>query len=72
MTSDGGPGADYELTVVGALGPVLRAMVEPAVTTSCGLLTIVRVRGHDGQDLVDVLDVLGSRGLEALDIRTIR
>lgn len=71
MTSPPVPGSRYELTVVGKLGPVLRAIVEPAVMTSSGQLTIIRLRGHEDLDLVDVLDMVGSRGLDAVAISAI-
>lgn len=64
--------AVYELTVVGKLGPVLRAMVEPATTTSCELQTMMVLRGRDGEDLVDILHLLRSHGLEVATISTVR
>jgi hypothetical protein len=62
----------YELTLVGELGPVLRAMVEPSATATAGVHTIMRVRARDGEDLVDVVHRLRSRGLEITNISTIQ
>jgi hypothetical protein len=65
-------GAVYELTVVGRLGPVLQAMLEPpAAVTSCQTQTSVCLRGEDGRDLMDILLMLRSRGLEATAIRLV-
>jgi hypothetical protein len=61
----------YELTLVGELGPALRAMVESSATATSGLHTIMRVRARDGEDLVDVVHRLRSRGLEITKISTI-
>lgn len=66
------PRGVYELTVAGRIGPVLQARFEPATTASCELLTILYLRGHGGQDLVDILDLLGSRGLDVATINTLR
>lgn len=58
----------YELTVVGRLGPALRARFRPAATTSCAMSTILWLRSEGGQDLVDVLRLLVSHGLEVTTI----
>lgn len=72
MTSSRRLEAVYELTVVGMLGPVLRAMVEPVMMpTSCELQTTICVRRHDGEDLVDILQMLRTLGLEVESINTI-
>jgi hypothetical protein len=62
----------YELTVVGELGPVLRAMMQPTATICSESQTIICLRGQDGEDLVDVLDRLRSGGFEVATINTIR
>ena len=61
----------YELTVVGALGPALRARFRPAATTSCALSTTLCLRARGGEDLVDVLRLLRSHGLEVTTISAI-
>jgi hypothetical protein len=67
-----GAGALYELTVVGQLGPVLRAMLAPAVAaTSCAYLTIILRPDQDGPDLVDVVELLSARGIEAVAVSAI-
>jgi hypothetical protein len=62
----------YELTLVGELGPVLRAMVEPSATATSGVQTILRVKTHGDEDLVDVLHRLKSRGIEITNICTLQ
>ncbi len=62
----------YEVTLVGELGPVLRAMVESSATATSELHTIMRVRARDDEDLVDVVHRLRSRGLEITNISTIQ
>ena len=65
--------AVYELDVVGKLGPALRAIVESAASTpSSELQTIMCLRGHEGEDLVEILCLLRSWGLEVATINTIR
>ena len=61
----------YELTLVGELGPALRAMVESSVRATSEEQTIMRVRARDDEDLVDVLHRLRARGLEITNISTI-
>lgn len=61
----------YELTLVGDLGPVLRAMVESSATATSSEQTIVRVRARDDEDLVDVAQRLKSRGLDIANISVI-
>lgn len=72
MTRSPRPDSTYELTVVGRVGPVVRGMLEAASTTSCGLQTIMCLRGLEGEDLVDLLHLLGSRGLDVISISTVR
>ncbi len=52
--------ATYELTVVGTLGPCLRAVLQPRVTASAEPQTIMRSREGD---LVDLVLLLESKGL---------
>ena len=61
----------YELTLVGELGPAMRALVEPSATATSEVHTIMRVRARDDEDLVDVVHRLRSRGLEITNISTI-
>jgi len=63
----------YELTLVGELGPVLRAMAERSATTSSEVqsTTILRVHARDDEDLVDVVLRLRCPGLEVTSINTI-
>ncbi|HEU4947663.1 MAG TPA: hypothetical protein VFT31_10955 [Kribbella sp.] len=58
------PAAVYELTVVGALGPVLRMALEPCATASSQLQTILRTKLPADRDLVDLVALLESRGLQ--------
>ena len=68
----GGFGCDslHEVTVVGLIGPALRAMAEPAASAA-HLQTILRVRTDDDQDLVDVLDLFESRGIDVTTISVV-
>ena len=61
----------YELTLVGELGPVLRAMVEPSATATCEAQTIMRVKAREDEDLVDLVHRLKSRGIEITNISAI-
>ena len=73
MTSVHRRQARYELTLVGELGPVLRAMAERSGTTSSGVqsTTILRVSARDDEDLVDVALRLRSPGLEVTSISAV-
>jgi hypothetical protein len=54
----------YEITVIGALGPVLRAAMHPLVTTTSGpCTTLWTALGRRG-DLADLVAALDARGLE--------
>ncbi len=68
MNVERGPDAVYEISVVGGLGPVLRAALAPCRTTASGQSTIVRVVRQDGEDLVEMVRELGSAGLEITDV----
>ena len=72
MNRPGSPEASYELTVVGGLGPALRARFLPAATTSCAVSTTLCLRAHGDTDLVDVLRLLAAHGLEVTSIVTPR
>jgi len=54
----------YEITVVGALGPVLRAAMQPLVTTTSGPCTTLRTALGRRGDLADLVVALDARGLE--------
>jgi hypothetical protein len=72
MTRARAHAADFELTVVGRIGPVLRAMLEPvAATTSCEVQTVLCLQCRDGEDVPDVVELLESRGLVATMVRPI-
>lgn len=60
--------ATYELTVVGALGPVLRKALGPCVAARCEQQTVLRTELGDDADLVDLVLMLASRGLEIADV----
>jgi hypothetical protein len=54
----------YEITVVGALGPVLRAALQPLVATTSGHCTTLRAALRRRGGLPDLLAALDARGLE--------
>jgi len=58
----------YELTVVGAFGPVLRGMLETCVSVSAELHAIIRTGLLEDRDLVDLVFLFESRGLEITKI----
>lgn len=60
--------ATYELTVVGALGPVLRHALAPYATATAEHQTVLRTELGDDADLVDLVLMLASRGLEIADV----
>jgi hypothetical protein len=71
VTAERAAGACYELTVAGQLGPVLRAVLAPAVAaTSCAHLTIAGPAERD-TDLLGVLQVLGACGLDATTVTVV-
>jgi hypothetical protein len=58
----------YEITVVGALGPVLRAAMQPLVATTSGhCTTLLAALGRRG-DVADLLAVLDAKGLEVTEV----
>jgi hypothetical protein len=61
----------YELTVVGAFGPVLQGMLETCVSVSPELHAIIRTGLIDDRDLVDLVLLFDSRGLEITKISTL-
>lgn len=56
--------ATFELTVLGALGPVLRRALSPQRASQTQACTIVRAGVPDTTDLVDLMRVLQSHGLK--------
>lgn len=60
--------AHYELTVTGALGPVLRGALAPCDVTLVEVHTILRTAAREGTDLVDVVQALQRAGLEIADV----
>lgn len=54
----------YEITVVGALGPVLRAAMQPLVTSASGPCTTLRTALGRRGDLADLVAALDAKGLE--------
>lgn len=61
-------GRSYEITVLGALGPALRAALEPCRTAPSGISTIARVTYQDDEDLIEVVRVLTALGLEVTNV----
>ena len=60
----------FELSVEGALGPLLRCAVRPGSVVGEGLCTVVRIRGSD-RDLVEVVGLLDRAGLLIESIRLV-
>ena len=54
----------YELTVAGALGPALRAVLQPLVHSSADVHTILRADVPADVDLVDLVRILDAMGVE--------
>jgi hypothetical protein len=63
--------AIYELTVAGALGPVLRCALRPHKVARTQLCTILRIRPSADRDLVDLMERLESRELKVEDVSRI-
>lgn len=64
---------EYELVVVGTLGPVLRCALAPYASATPEVCAVVRASGdssdNGARDLVDVLILLEARGLEISSIQ---
>jgi hypothetical protein len=58
----------YEITVAGSLGPVLRAAMEPLVTTASGPCTTLRAALRRKGDIADLVALLDAKGLEVSHI----
>jgi hypothetical protein len=63
--------AVYELTLAGAIGPMLRCALRPHEVARTQLCTILRARGSADGDLVDLMLLLESRGLQVEDVSRI-
>lgn len=60
--------AVYELTIAGAIGPVLRSVLAPCRATPAQDCTIIRTTTRTPTDLVDLVLRLHDRGLVVDDI----
>jgi hypothetical protein len=60
--------AMYELTVAGAIGPVLRSALKPHKVERTQICTILRAGASADRDLVDLMLMLESRGLKVEDV----
>ena len=58
----------YEITVVGALGPVLRAAMQPLVATTSGHYTTLCAALRRRGDVADLLAALDARGIEVTHV----
>ena len=58
----------YEITVAGTLGPVLRAALQPLVTTASGPCTTLRAALRRRGDVADLVALLDAKGLEVTHI----
>ena len=58
----------YEITVAGTLGPVLRAALQPLVTTASGPCTTLRTALQRRGDIADLVALLDAKGLEVTQI----
>jgi hypothetical protein len=56
--------ATYELTVVGALGPVLRHALRPQIASQAQTFTIMRAEVPGTMDLVDLVFALQANDLK--------
>jgi len=65
---DAVPMAVYELTIAGAIGPVLRSVLAPCLATPAQDCTIIRATTRTPIDLVDLVLRLHDRGLDVDDI----
>ncbi len=63
--------ARYELTIAGAVGPVLRLALQPLDVARIEACTILVAGASPGRDLVDLLRLLDSRGLRVEGVITI-
>lgn len=61
----------YELTIAGTLGPALRVVLQPLVSASAELQTILRARVPSDVDLVDLVRILDGLGVEFADITSV-
>jgi hypothetical protein len=61
-------GSVYEVTVLGALGPVLRRAIEPCTTAPVECQTIVRACVAGCADLVELVQLLESGGLQIAEV----
>ena len=61
----------YELTVVGALGPVLCSALRPYVSACSEMHTVIRADAPGDTDLVDLVRLLESRGMDIATISLI-
>lgn len=61
---DGAWPARYEVTIAGALGPVVRLALRPYAATGSMACTVVRLRTSDTSDLDGLLRILDRAGVE--------
>jgi hypothetical protein len=61
----------YELTLAGVLGPAVRTVLQPIVSASAELHTIVRAGSSSDLDLVDLVRILDSMGVEITEIAAV-
>jgi hypothetical protein len=72
MSRGGSSGpAIYELTVAGAIGPVLRSALKPHQVARTKICTILRAGGSTDRDLLDLMLLLESRSLNVEDVSRI-
>lgn len=67
-TPGGSQEAVYELTLVGAIGPVVTAALGPCMTAISEIQTILGATLHEGVDLADLVLWLEARGLTLASI----
>jgi hypothetical protein len=58
----------YEITVAGALGPVLRAAMQPLVASASGSCTTLRTALRRRGDVAELLALLDAKGLEVTHV----